>query len=79
MKRKTMSMVTHFVELVVKIMPLMSFGSVVICVRNGSMANVLRLLLQELNTLSIINVHLAATKGPEFNGWPRGPSTFYST
>ena len=43
-----------------------------ICVRNGSMANVLRLLLRELNTLSIINVQLVATKGPELNGWPRG-------
>lgn len=67
MKRKMMGMATHFVELVVKIMPLMSFVSVVICVRNDSMENVLISLPQETNTLSIINVELTTTKGTKFN------------
>lgn len=52
----------HFVELVERIMHLMSFGFAVTYARNGSMGSVSRSLRQGRSTLSSINVHLAATR-----------------
>ena len=42
--------------------PQINFGSVVMCVKGGSMASVSRSLLRGLSISSSINAHLAATK-----------------
>ena len=53
---------THYVVHVVRTTHLMSSGSAVIFVRNGSMDNVSRSLQQEPNTSSSTNAHLVPTK-----------------
>lgn len=55
------------VVLVVIIMALMNSGSVVICARDGSMVNVLKLLPPRLNTSSNTSAPAAVTRGQEFD------------
>lgn len=54
------------VELVGITMLMMNSGFAVTCVRNGSMANVLRLHLQRLSISSNTSARVAVTKGLEF-------------
>lgn len=64
-KKKMMNRVQHVV-LAVIIMALMNSGSVVICVKDGSMVNVLKLLLLRLSTSSNTSALAAVTRGLEF-------------
>ena len=64
-KKKMMNKVQHVV-LAVIIMALMNSGSVVICVKDGSMVNVLKLLPLRLSTSSNTSAPAAVTRGLEF-------------
>lgn len=66
MKKKKMTNKVQHVVLAVIIMALMNSGSVVICVKDGSMVNVLKSLPLRLSTSSNTSALAAVTKGLEF-------------